>query len=100
MAKSRKLAFNVEIFERYKHPDKKRLGTYAIVEDSMCGKHELNEQMFSDFLILVQQDQTGWVDMDNFLVEKEEELKRLRAEKEAMDTFDKYNRSIRDLLVM
>ena len=76
------------------------MGTYAIVEDSMCGKHELNEQMFSDFLILVQQDQTGWVDMDNFLVEKEEELKRLRAEKEAMDTFDKYNRSIRDLLVM
>lgn len=95
MVKRRRLAFSVEIFERYKLPDKKRLGTYAIVEDSMRGKHELNEQMFLNFLYLIQEDQTGWVEMDKFLTEKEVELKRLRAEDEAGAVFDRYERSIR-----
>lgn len=95
MVKRRRLSFSAEIFERYKLPDKKRLGTYAIVEDSIHGKHELNEQMFLDFLYLIHQDQTGWIEMDQFLTEKELELKRSRAEEEARAVFDRLEHSSR-----
>ena len=101
MPRKRRLSFNVEIFPRYKRPENQRLSTFATVDDSWSTKHELTEEMFLEFLYLVQQEQTNYEALDKFLQDKSEDLeslrieqKRMRAEKEARDLFEKYDRSI------
>lgn len=94
MTKKKRLVFSVEIFHRYKRPENQKLATFASVTDSWDVYHELNEQMFLDFLYLIQQDQTNYESMDKFLREKSSELKENRAKKEADDVFKKYDSTV------
>jgi len=91
MARKRRLSFSVEIFQRYKRPENQQSGTFASVTDSWNEYHELSEQMFLDFLYLIQQEQADYKAMDKFLQEKSLELKVSRVKKEAADVFRRYD---------
>jgi hypothetical protein len=77
------------------------------VTDSWGQKHELNEQMFLDFMHLVPQEHTDYKTMDKFLEDKSSELstnrdkaekerEKMGTEKEADNTFKKYNQATRE----
>ena len=95
MVKRRRLSFSAEIYERYELPDKEHDRALMLSLKIACRPHALNEQIFLDFLYLIHQDQTGWVEMDQFLTEKDLELKRSRAEEEARAVFDRLEHSSR-----
>lgn len=100
MTRKRRLSFSVEIFQRYKRIENQQSGTFASVTDSWNQSHELNEQMFLDFLYLIQQELTDYNAADEFLKDKSLELQELRAEKEILqarkeadDVFRRYDKA-------
>lgn len=58
--RKRRLGFSVSFFERYMRPQNQQLGIFASVTDSWGQEHELNEQMFLDFMYLVLQEHTDY----------------------------------------